>query len=113
VLSVFEKFGLGDHPAVYEAGAIMGRDAVIYAGDPSPAIRGVSNMTEVQLNSAEVQAMTETAYEDALEAMRQQTNEAQAEGQSKRANRLYAEQQAFITARQGSQPIVGGPGRSA
>lgn len=113
VLSVFERFGLGDHPAVYEAGAIMGRDAVIYAGDPEPAIRGVSNMTDVQLNTAEVQAMSEDEYDDALEAMREKTSKAQGEGNSRKANRLYAEQQAFITARQGNTPIVGLGGRTA
>ena len=65
-------------------------------------------MSETGTDSAAVRALSEDAYEDTLEDLRAKTDKAQSEGNSRKANRLYAEQQAFIGARQGDGPIVDG-----
>lgn len=80
--------------------------------EAQPTQGGTTKMADTGPDAADVQAMGETEYEDALTAMRTQTDEAQAQGDSRRANRLYAQQQTFIAARQGSQPIVGRGGRT-
>lgn len=49
--------------------------------------------------------------DDQIRVVREQVAEAQATGDSKRANKLYQQEQALIAKREGSKPIVGARGR--
>lgn len=49
--------------------------------------------------------------DDQIRGVREQVAEAQAAGDSKRANKLYQQEQALIAKRAGNQPIVGARGR--
>ena len=60
-----------------------------------------------------VQALTEGEYEEQLEDLRTRTEVAISQGNSRKANRLYAEQQALIESHEGSGPIVGSSQRFA
>lgn len=51
--------------------------------------------------------------EDQVRDVRKQISEAQASGDSKRANKLYASEQALLAKIKGNQPIVGSRGRAA
>jgi len=57
--------------------------------------------------------INETAAEDELRALRSQIQDAQARGDTRRANRLFAQEQQIIAARKGNQPIVNGSSRTA
>lgn len=61
-----------------------------------------------QQRGTTMKATNETAIEDELTAIREQIDEAQARGQSQRANRLYAQEQSIIAARRGNQTVVNG-----
>jgi len=54
-----------------------------------------------------------TAQEDELQRIRDQITEAQARGDSKRANRLFADEMRIIGRQRGNAPIVGSRGRTA
>lgn len=51
--------------------------------------------------------------DDQIRAVREQVQEAQSNGDSKRANMLYQREQALIAKRQGNKPVVGSRGRAA
>lgn len=53
------------------------------------------------------------AAETELRSLRKQIGEAQAEGNSKRANELYQKEQALIAKMGGNRPVVGAQGRTA
>jgi len=60
-------------------------------------------------------ALTETeseALKDQIDNIRTQINEAQAKGDSKKANALYQKEQALVAKLSGSKPVVGASGRS-
>ena len=63
---------------------------------------GATTTTRQENTMSEAAALSEDAYEDQLAEMRAKTEEAQARGDSRRANALYVKQQEFIAARQGS-----------
>lgn len=102
---LFYENGLGDHPVLIEAAAWLGRKYAEVRGRPA----GMQKQRKVgPMSDAD-----EIEFAGSMEELRGQINAAQAKGQSKLANMLYAEEQRRLAARVGSQPIVGGGGRTA
>ena len=93
-------------------GAALGRqlfgDVHQARARPAPAATASTEGTQAM---GDVRALSETAYEDALQGYVDKITEAQSRGQDRRANRIYSEKLAFITARIGNKPAVGHGGR--
>lgn len=92
------RAGFGDHPAIVEVAAMLGRRY----GAPAP--RPVA----APAAAAPFDGDAETAFEDALAATRARIAEAQARGQNARAARLYQDELRLIADRRGRRPIVDG-----
>lgn len=68
-------------------------------------------MAEGTLGPALSEGEMETLEEE-IRSLRKQQEEAKAEGDSKRANRLYQREQELLAKQQGSRPVVGAAGRT-
>jgi len=84
---------LMDRPELSKLFAVIGREMA----------EGPSVLTGGDLDTAE----------DQIKDIRKQINEAQAKGDSKLANKLFASEQGLIAKMKGSKPIVGSQGRAA
>ena len=99
--------GFGDHPAIVEAGAILGRAYVTQAGDPG-------RITTRKAKTMTTDNMATTDIEAKLRSLQGGIDKAQAQNDGPEANRLYQEQlrlQAQLPG--GSGPIVGSEGRTS
>jgi hypothetical protein len=101
---IAERFGMDlANPGIYSLALEAAKSAGYYfAGHGRNETRSTPRMND----------SARTQYEDQLAEMRARTNEAQARGESGRANRLYQEQLDFIARHEGDAPIVGGAGRT-
>lgn len=99
--------GFGDHPAIIEAGAILGRAYVTKSGDPSRVTtRKAKAMTIDNMATNEIEAQIET-LQDEIDA-------ALAKNDHGKAQKKYLLQQALYGRLPGgSEPIVGSQGRTA
>jgi hypothetical protein len=68
-------------------------------------------MAEGSLGPALTEGERETV-EDEIRSVRKEIAEAQAENDSKRANKLFQKEQALISKKQGNKPVVGSAGRT-
>lgn len=99
-----------DHPRLIEAAAILGRLWSRQPGKPETVDRfeqGDRTMTSTP------SGRDDPAYQDRLEAIRSQISEAQANGNTTKARRLYQDEMAMIARVEGNAPIVGSQGRTA
>ena len=97
--------GFGDHPAIIEVGAILGRRYATKSGDPS-------QITTKKAGVKAVEHMNTAAIEAKIEALGDEIDKAQALDDTGKANQLYQEQ--FALYRQlpgGSDPAIGEGGR--
>lgn len=107
IAAVIDRNGLGDHPAIIEAVAMLGRRVAV--GELRPA----TAQTAPQHRTAPAAPVDRVTLDDDLSGIRERIRRAQAEGHTALANRLYQAEQAAIAARGGSRPVVGSGGRYA
>ena len=106
VAQVLETVGLGDHPGLVLAAAILGRRYSTRAGDPS------ENTTQ----KAGVQAMTtediDTDFDEKTTQLMDEAAQARSAGNLAKSTRLQKEIDAMFAKRYGGEPIVGSGGRT-
>jgi hypothetical protein len=102
LVSISEKWGLADHPVLLELAAQLAGELGYSLGtNPRTATAGPGSPRVDEGFAAGMRSFTER-----IEAAR-------GAGNSRLANQLYQEQQAWIASVQGNQPIVGRLGRTA
>lgn len=101
-LQVLEAVGIADHPALIQWLASAGRLMAGVSGDPTTVPKGGPPMADTD------------AIEDAIDALQEQIEQAQARHDTGRANRLYQQQLDLQRSMPGgSGPAVGHGGRTA
>ncbi len=99
--------GFGDHPAIVEAGAILGRAYVTKAGD-------VGRVTTRKAGVQAVEHMASANIQARIDDLQGAIERAQSQHDSTKANRLFAEQQALYRRLPGgSDPAIGEGGVTA
>ena len=99
---ILQASGLGDHPAVVEAAAILGRQAA-HAASPAPATRTTETEGTKPVNEPDMER-----YDNTMRDFNDRIALAQSEGKSKLADQLYAQQMSYIGRVKGNQSIVDG-----
>ena len=106
IYEVLDAAGFGDHPAIVEAGAMLGRKYATVAGDPG-------QITTRKAGAKTMDSMATNQIEARIEAIRDDIDKAQARQDTTKANKLYQEAlglEALLPG--GTDPIIGQAGRS-
>lgn len=107
VYEILVASGFGDHPAIIEAGAMLGRAYVTKSGDPSRVTTrkaGVNTMDNMATNQIEAR----------IDTLQDEIDAALAKNDHGKAQKKYLLQQALYGRLPGgSEPIVGSQGRTA
>ncbi len=99
--------GFGDHPAIIEAGATLGRRYVTKAGDPS-------RMTTRKAGVTAVDNMATNQIEARIDTLQDDIDAALAKNDHSKAQRLFTTQQSLYRRLPGgTDPVVGGSGRTS
>ena len=103
VLAVAEKHNAGNDPMVVELLAVLGRQWAETPGDPG-SVRLFPNASGT---GTEFNMTGETEFEDKIATLREKARQANAVGDSRRADRLSAEERKLYERRPSSDPAIG------
>lgn len=107
VYEVLNASGFGDHPAIVEVGAILGRRYATVAGDPA-------TITTRKAGAKTVDNMATKDIEARIDALGDDIDKARLQGRPDKANDLYQEQLRLGGLLPGGgEPIIGRDGRTA
>lgn len=112
-----------DIPWIIEIGATLGRLCCRVPGDPRtmvpldvltrPSPATIKDKPMIDEPDPAVAGLTEEAFHNSLKELNVKIAEAQAEGDTRRANDLYSRQQSLYASRAGNRPVVGRNQRTA